>query len=280
MTRCHAFVQVRPGYFRLNRHLRAAPDRFAQFLPPTAAASMAVGHADDTRFGWPALLQAQRLTAARRAARPKRTPPAPPPPAPKKRSEAKPPPAPRPKPKPAPSPPARRPNAAAVAAAAAEARPPPPEVEAAAAEGTQEGPAEPRGGEAAEAEAQQAAEAVHQGLNEIMQLRGLGGAGAAARPPAQGEPSPRAALQPSSLQASSELGAGHGGMMRALTALQLGLLAWVGVQLCDRTARGRRLLRETGAMLSCCWRGATHRGRTPSRGRAQPMDSRLLGELT
>ena len=84
-----------------------------------------------------------------------------------------------------------------------------------------------------------------------------------------------------SMQASSELGASHGGMMRALTMLQLGLLAWVGVQLCDRTARGRRLLRATGALLAP-WSAAPHRGRTPTRGRvaAQPMDSRLLGELT
>ena len=107
------------------------------------------------------------------------------------------------------------------------------------------------------------------------------------------------------MQASTELGASHGGMMRALTMLQLGLLAWVGVQvspspspnpnpnpspnphpnpdqLCDRTARGRRLLRATAALLAPWSAPGLHRGRTPVRGRqaSQPLDSRLLGELT
>ena len=57
-------------------------------------------------------------------------------------------------------------------------------------------------------------------------------------------------------------------------------------QLCDRTARGRRLLRATATLLAP-WSAATYRGRaapyrTPVRGRvaSQPMDSRLLGELT
>ena len=51
-------------------------------------------------------------------------------------------------------------------------------------------------------------------------------------------PSPNPNPNQASMQASTELGASHGGMMRALTMLQLGLLAWVGVQVqsCTNTS--------------------------------------------
>ena len=311
--------QLRPGYFAHNRHLRAAPERFAQFMPASAddadvaaAAPLPASFgSDDARFGWGGLLAQQRSLKERRARRRERrlnTPPGPPPaPTPSpygfnaKKKAKSPPPPPLPKPVGAAdgfhaTRPETRQGAAAASADQTYA------ADAGGGLGRMGGSSggAPQGGEAE----------VQQGLAQLLQARGLesaaggaasgGGGGSAAQ---GGQPAPTT---------TSATPRPPGGMMRALTALQLGLLGWVALQLCDRTVAGRQFLRGIGVMLACSWRRAARSssrraaaggggsggsyegsyggsygsggGSPQSIKRAaapqQPIDSRLLGELT
>ena len=305
--------QLKPGYFASNRHLRAAPERFAQFMPASAADDGAAAlpasfGSDDARFGWGGLLAQQRALKDKRARRRERrlnTPPAPPP---------------------APTPAPYGFNAKK------KAKPPPPplaklEMRQDAALADQTSPADAGGGGLGRGGggssggggvgAVQGGEAeVQRGLAQLLQARGLESAAGAAA--AGGGGSATQGQLPATQQAAvatttTPATRPPGGMMRALTALQLGMLVWVALQLCDRTVAGRQFLRGIGVMLACSWRRTARSRRVAAAGGSgggggggggsydgsygsggggspqsmkraaapqQPIDSRLLGELT